>query len=107
VGVGVTLVGVYILSGLCSALEGVLLTCFSGQASLGMGDEYLLRSIAVVVVGGTLITGGPATMPACRAAYPSALQVLLDGITLRHAVRDIIFGSVLLGSILVLRGRSR
>ena len=106
-GVGVTLVGVYILSGLCSALEGVLLTCFSGQASLGMGDEYLLRSIAVVVVGGTLIAGGRATMPACRAAYPSALQVLLDGTTLRHAVRDIIFGSVLLGSILVLRGRSR
>jgi hypothetical protein len=46
-------------------------------------------------------------MPACRAAYPSALQVLLDGTTLRHAVRDIIFGSVVLGSILVLRGRSR
>ena len=89
-GVGVTLVGVYILSGLCSALEGVLLTGFSGQASLGMGDEYLLRSIAVVVVGGTLITGGRATMPACRAAYPSAPQVLLDGTTLRHAVRDII-----------------
>ena len=35
-----------------------LLSGFSGQASLGMGDEYLLPSIAVVVVGGTLITGG-------------------------------------------------
>jgi ribose transport system permease protein len=32
-GVGVTLVGVYILSGLCSALVGVLLTGFSGQAN--------------------------------------------------------------------------
>lgn len=29
-----------------------------GQASLGIGDEYLLPSIAAVVVGGTLITGG-------------------------------------------------
>ena len=65
VGVGVTLVGVYILSGLCSALEGVLLTGFSGQASLGMGDEYLLRSIAVVAVGGTL---SPAVGPLCRHA---------------------------------------
>jgi hypothetical protein len=37
----------------------------------------------------------------------TALQVLLDGITLPHAVRDIIFifGSVVLGSILVLRDR--
>jgi hypothetical protein len=46
-------------------------------------------------------------MPACRAAYLTALQVLLDGTTLQHAVRDIIFGSVVLGSILVLRDRSR
>ena len=35
-----------------AALVGVLLAGFSGQASLGMGDDYLLPSIAVVVVGG-------------------------------------------------------
>ena len=53
-----TLIRVYMLSGLCSAIVGALLTGFSGQASLGMGDEYLLPSIAVVVIGGALITGG-------------------------------------------------
>ena len=36
-----TLIRVYMLSGLCSSIVGVLLTGFSGQASLGMGDEYL------------------------------------------------------------------
>jgi ribose transport system permease protein len=109
VGVGVTLLGVYILSGLCSALEGVLLTGFSGQASLGMGDEHLLPSIAVVVVGGTLITGGRGHYAGMLGGVMllTALQVLLDGTTLPHAVRDIVFGSVVLGSILVLRDRSR
>ena len=56
--VGATLIAVYCLSGLCSAIVGVLLAGFSSQAFLGMGDPYLLPSIAVVVVGGALITGG-------------------------------------------------
>ena len=55
---GRVIVSVYILSALCAAVVGILLAGFSGQASLGMGDDYLLPSIAVVVVGGTLITGG-------------------------------------------------
>jgi len=54
VNIGATLIGAYVLSGLCAALVGILLAGFNGQASLGMGDEYLLPSIAVVVVGGTL-----------------------------------------------------
>jgi ribose transport system permease protein len=109
VGVGGTLFGVYILSGFCSAVVGILLTGFSGQASLGMGDEYLLPSIAVVVVGGTLITGGRGHYAGMLGGVLllTALQVLLDGTTLPHAVRDIIFGAVVLGSILALRDRSR
>ena len=61
VGVKATTIGVYVLSGFCAALVGVLITGFSGQASLGMGDDFLLPSIAVVIVGGTLITGGRGT----------------------------------------------
>ncbi len=81
---------------------------FSGQASLGMGDEYLLPSIAVVVVGGSLITGG-------RGHYLGmlggvlllmALSTLLAGTTLPHSVRNIIFGLVVLGAVLALRERS-
>lgn len=108
VGVGSTLVRVYALSGLCSALVGILLTGFSGQASLGMGDEYLLPSIAVVVVGGTLITGGRGHYIGMLggALLLTALQTLLDGTTLPHAVRDIIFGLVVLSSVLALRERA-
>jgi ribose transport system permease protein len=105
--VGATLIGVYGLSGLCSALVGILLSGFSGQASLGMGDEYLLPSIAVVVVGGTLITGGRGYYLGMLGGVLllTALSTLLAGTTLPDAVRDIIFGLVVLGAVLALRER--
>jgi ribose transport system permease protein len=105
VGVKTTTIGVYALSGFCAALVGVLFTGFSGQASLGMGDDFLLPSIAVVIVGGTLITGGRGTYVGMLGGVLllTALQTLLAGTTLPHAVRDIIFGAVVLVSVLALR----
>jgi len=107
VGVGGTLIGVYALSGFCSALVGILLSGFSGQASLGMGDDYLLPSIAVVVVGGTLITGGRGHYLGMLGGVLllTALSTLLAGTTLPDAARDIIFGLVVLAAVLALRER--
>ena len=53
-----TLVGVYALSGLCSALGGVLFTFYmlSGYGLHALGLE--LDAIAAVVIGGTLLSGG-------------------------------------------------
>ena len=109
VGVKSTTIGVYVLSGFCAALVGVLLTGFSGQASLGMGDDYLLPSIAVVIVGGTLITGGRGSYIGMLGGVLllTALETLLSGTTLPHAVRDIIYGAVVLVSVLALREISR
>ena len=44
-------------------LRGHALSGFSGGASLNMGTEYLLASIAVVVIGGTSVTGVFANLP--------------------------------------------
>ncbi len=105
VGVGGTLIGAYALSGFCAALVGILLSGFSGQASLGMGDDYLLPSIAAVVVGGTLITGGRGHYLGMLGGVLilTALSTLLAGTMLPSAVRDIIFGLVVLGAVLALR----
>jgi ribose transport system permease protein len=107
VNVGSTLVSAYVLSGVCAAVVGMLLAGFNGQASLGMGDEFLLPSIAVVVVGGTLITGGRGHYLGMIGGVLllTALQTLLAGTTLPHAMRDIIFGLVVLGAVLALRDR--
>lgn len=56
--VGSTKVLVYGLSGLCSALAGIVYTVYgsSGDPRAALGME--LDAIAAVVVGGTLLTGG-------------------------------------------------
>lgn len=107
VGVGRTLIGVYALSGGCSAAVGILLSGFSGQASLGMGDPYLLPSIAVVVVGGTLISGGRGHYLGMLggALLLTAISTLLAGTSLPDAVRDIIYGCVVLSALLAMRER--
>ncbi|SDO07565.1 ABC transporter permease [Ensifer sp. YR511] len=51
---------VYVLCGFMAALAGVLLAAFSGGASLDIGSQYQLVSIAVVVIGGTSVLGGRA-----------------------------------------------
>ncbi|GIX14574.1 MAG: ABC transporter permease [Paracoccaceae bacterium] len=109
INVNATLIGVYMLSGFCAALAGCLLTGFSGQASLGMGDEYLLPSIAVVVVGGTLITGGRGSYAGMVGGVLllTALQTLLAGTTLPYAMRTILFGLVVLGAVVALRERNQ
>lgn len=100
-----TLIQVYILSALCAAIVGILLTGFSGQASLGMGDDYLLPSIAVVVVGGALITGGRGHYIGMfgGALLLTAMQTLLAGTTLPFAFRSVFFGLVILAAVIALR----
>jgi ribose transport system permease protein len=102
-----TLILVYVLSAFCAGLVGVMLTGFSGQASLGMGDEYLLPSIAVVVVGGALITGGRGHYLGMLGGVLllTALQMLLAGTNLPYATRAILYGLVVLGAVMALRER--
>lgn len=104
-----TILWVYILSGFCGALVGILLSGLAGQASLGMGDEYLLPSIAAVVIGGTLITGGRGTYVGMLGGVLllTTLQTLLAGTTLPTSTRSIVYGLVILGAVVALRERRR
>ena len=62
-----TLMGVYITSGLCAGMAGVILASQfgAGQPTEGVGWE--LFAIASVVVGGTLLTGGVGSVGATLA----------------------------------------
>ena len=48
----------YMLSATMAVLGGLLLTSYIGSPSLGIGDQFLLTSIAATVVGGTALSGG-------------------------------------------------
>lgn len=55
---------VYALSGLLACLGGLVFVCYTGSATVttGTGDHVELQSIAVALVGGTLISGGRANV---------------------------------------------
>jgi ribose transport system permease protein len=91
-----TIVAAYALSGLSAAFGGVLLAGYSGQAYLGMGDNYLLPSIAVVVIGGTSILGGKGSY--VQTVAGALLITVIDSslITLGQSGQDILYGSVIL-----------
>ena len=53
----------YIFSSVFAGVSGMLISARVGGALLGMGDAYTMESVASVVVGGTLISGGKASIP--------------------------------------------
>jgi ribose/xylose/arabinose/galactoside ABC-type transport system permease subunit len=53
-----TKIAVYIISGVCGGLAGLLLTAYSGAGYPRNGIGTELDAIAAVVIGGTLLTGG-------------------------------------------------
>jgi len=50
----------FVLCGILASFGGIMISARVGGAFLGLGDPYLLQSVASVVVGGTLISGGNA-----------------------------------------------
>jgi ribose transport system permease protein len=93
----------FALCGLTAALAGVLLAGYSTKAYQGMGDAYLLPSIAAVVIGGTNILGG-------RGRYLGTLIgvvliVLLNSVLsimdMPEAGRQVIYGLVIILMLLV------
>jgi ribose transport system permease protein len=53
----------YVFSSILAAFGGMLTSARVGGALLGMGDSYTLETVASIVVGGTLISGGKANVP--------------------------------------------
>jgi ribose transport system permease protein len=101
------IVGVYAISGLCSVLAGILLTASSSQGFLGMGDDYLLPSIAAVVIGGASILGGRGhyTGTFGGAIFLALLTSVLTAVSVSDATREILYGVVILLAVLAARER--
>lgn len=51
---------VYLLSAVLASLGGMALAVFAGGAALNMANDFILMSVAVVILGGTSIAGGQA-----------------------------------------------
>lgn len=108
INVSLATVVLYMLSGLFSALAGILLVGFGGQASLGMGTPYLFGSIAAAVVGGVSILGGRGSYLGAAAGAISlvALISVLQVVNMPEYGRNILYGVVVI-VLLLAYGRER
>ena len=99
----------YILCGLLAALCGFLVAGFSGGAALNMGSEYLLSSIAVVVIGGTSVSGGFANVPGLWGAsmFLFLLVTMLNTYGLGAGARLVLTGLVIIAVIVAASGFRR
>jgi ribose transport system permease protein len=93
-----TAVLAYTLSGLTAALAGMLLTGYTAQAYLGMGDPYLFTSIAAVAIGGASILGGSGHYigTIAGAFVLTILTGLLPALNLSNGALLIVYGVVIL-----------
>jgi ribose transport system permease protein len=97
----------FIISGALSAFGGVLLAGYASKAAQSMGDAYLLPAIAAVVLGGTSILGGKGSYLGTVAGVIliTLLQSILSVMQMPEAGRQIIYGVVIVG-MLLLYGRT-
>lgn len=99
----------YTLCGLSAAITGILYAGFSGASFLGMGDQFVLPAIAAVVLGGTSILGGRGSYlgTIIGAFFLTVLTTVLSIVNLSAGVRNIIYGLVIIGAVLLHRAYSR
>lgn len=98
----------YVLCAVLAALNGFLLSCFSGGAALNMGNEYLLMSIAVVVIGGSNVAGGNSNVPGIWGAglFMFLIVSMLNTFQFQAGYRLIMTGLIIIAVILLASRRA-
>jgi len=91
---------VYVVSGLCAGLSGILTTALSGGGQEArIGDAYELSAIAAVVIGGTLLSGGVGSMVGTLAGVLLLFVIqnlIVQGANLNSYVQQVVSGGFLL-----------
>jgi ribose transport system permease protein len=97
----------YVLSGALGGICGALLAGYFRGSSLEIGDEYLLASIAVVVIGGTSVSGGRANVAGLwgAALFLVLLLTMLNTFGVSAGVRFVVTGLVIIGVIIAAGGQ--
>ena len=100
---------VYVISGGCAGLAGMLLMArfASGSPQTGVGSE--LQSIAAVVVGGTSLMGGRGSVVATffGALLIGVLNNVMNLLNIQSYTQDIVLGAVILLAVMAEEIRKR
>jgi ribose transport system permease protein len=96
---------VYVLSGICVAIAAVMLTGRLASASPLVGNLYELDAIAAVVIGGTSLAGGRATIVGTFLGVITFALIfnLLTLMGLAIEIQQITKGAIILAAVLIQR----
>ncbi len=105
--VGRVRLATYMLSGCLGGLNGALLAGYFRGASIDIGNEYLLASIAVVVIGGTSVAGGKANVPGIwgAALFMVLLLTMLNTYGASAGIRLVATGLIIIAVIAAAGGQ--
>jgi ribose/xylose/arabinose/galactoside ABC-type transport system permease subunit len=110
-GVPVTaiVISAYALSALLAGIGGLLFTAYIGAPSLGIGNQFLLTSVAAVVVGGTVLTGGVGSIIASigGAIFITELNSFTNVIRITTGTQMVLQGTIIALSVLLYRTFAR
>jgi ribose transport system permease protein len=97
----------YTLCGALGGLDGALLAGYFRGANVDIGNEYLLASLAVVVIGGTSVAGGKANVAGVwgAALFLVLLQTMLNTFGVSAAVRLVLTGVIIVAIITAAGGQ--
>jgi ribose transport system permease protein len=97
------IVAAFVMCSLCAAIAGLALAGYSARAYQAMGDQYLLPSIAAVVLGGTNILGGRGRFSGTVVGVILIvlLQSVLSVMQMEEGWRQVIYGAVIIVMLLV------
>ena len=92
------IIGVFVISGVSSALTGILLSGYSNQAFQAMGEPYLIPVLAAVVIGGTSMGGGRGSYIGTISGviFITFLSSILSVMQIPEAGRQIIYGIIII-----------
>jgi ribose transport system permease protein len=100
---------VYVLSGLLAGVATVLLCARLGSASPVSGELYELDAIGAVVIGGTSLAGGRATMVGTFLGVLTFALIfsLMTQLYLSTEIQQVTKGAIVLGAVLIQRPEVR
>lgn len=98
----------YMMSAMLAAVCGFLLSGRVGGAFLGMGDSYLMDTVACVVIGGTLASGGRAVTVGTLfgALFLSFVVTAMQVANLSVGVQNIIKGAIIIVVLILSRNKA-
>ena len=99
----------YVGSALLACAGGLLLTAYIGSPSLGIGDQFMLTSVAAVVIGGTALSGGVGSVTATigGAIFVTELASFITIARISTGMQYVVQGAMIALSVLAYRAVSR